>query len=77
MKDDFGFLWIATNNGLCRYESSERIKLFQKKEDDSTGLQSSEVRALLKDSKGNLWIGTRLGGLSKMDLKKIPRRLLS
>jgi len=65
-KDDLGFVWMGTNDGLCRYESANNVKVYQA--NDATiegGLQSSNIRALLLDSKRNLWIGTRLGGLTK------------
>jgi len=29
VKDKLGFLWIATTNGLCRYDAKGRIKVFQ------------------------------------------------
>ena len=65
-KDDLGFVWIGTNDGLCRYESSNHIKIFQANDPEiSGGLQSSNIRSLYLDSKKNLWIGTRLGGLTK------------
>ena len=65
-KDDLGFIWIGTNDGLCRYESSNHIKVFRANNPEiSGGLQSSNIRSLYLDSKNNLWIGTRLGGLTK------------
>ena len=65
-KDDLGFVWIGTNDGLCRYESSNHVKVFRANNPEiSGGLQSSNIRSLFLDSKKNLWIGTRLGGLTK------------
>ncbi len=66
VKDDLGFIWIGTNDGLCRYEASNNIKVFRANDSKiEGGLQSSSIRALFLDSKDNLWIGTRLGGLTK------------
>ncbi len=66
VKDDLGFVWIGTNDGLCRYESSNHVKIFQANNPEiAGGLQSSNIRSLYLDSKKNLWIGTRLGGLTK------------
>lgn len=67
VKDQLGFIWIATNDGLCRYDGYHRIKVFKT---DPEGLQSSNIRALHVDSKNNLWVGTRLGGLSRYDIEK-------
>ena len=65
-KDDLGFVWIGTNDGLCRYEASNIIKVFRA--NDTTidgGIESSNIRTLFLDSKSNLWIGTILGGLTR------------
>ncbi len=67
-KDHLGFIWIGTTDGLCRFESGESIKTY--KSGDTTtvnSLASSNIRALMLDSKNNLWIGTRLGGLTKFN----------
>jgi len=29
VKDKLGFLWLVTNNGLCRYDVKGRVKVFQ------------------------------------------------
>ena len=66
VKDDLGFVWVGTNDGLCRYEASNNIKIYHANDSEiEGGLQSSSIRALFFDSKNNLWIGTRLGGLTK------------
>jgi len=57
-KDKLGFLWIATANGLCRYDAKGRMKVFQADEENG-GLHSSNIYCVYSDSKGFLWIGTR------------------
>lgn len=64
IKDNQGLLWIATNNGLCRYETQDRIKVYQVRADSST-IHSSNIWTIYADSKDNLWIGTRHGGLTR------------
>ena len=70
VKDNFGFIWIATNDGLCRYDGPDKITVFKA---DSTnhqnGLVSSYIQTLFLDSHSNLWIGTRFGGLTRYDQK--------
>jgi len=61
-QDTFGFIWIATTDGLCRYDSQDDFKIFQK--GGELQLQSNNVRTLHLDSENKLWIGTRLGGLT-------------
>ena len=67
-KDNLGFLWIATIDGLCRYDGPNLIKVYRKSEDgapESNSLKSNNIRSLYCDSKGFLWIGTRYGGLTR------------
>jgi len=69
-KDKLGFLWIAANDGLCRYNGSNSLKVFRKAENKDSitnGLQSNNIRSLFCDSKGNLWIGTLNGGLTRFN----------
>ena len=65
VKDKQGFIWIGTNDGLCRYEAFNRIKIYRATGDTLNGLQANNIHTLYADSKENLWIGTRLGGLTR------------
>jgi len=64
-QDSFGFVWIGTTNGLCRFDSEDSFTIYNK---DNSELRSNNIRALLADSQNRLWIGTRLGGLSCYNL---------
>ena len=59
--DDRGVLWIATNNGLCRYDSPNSVKVFNK---GDIGIESDLIRVLESGSDSTLWIGTLLGGVT-------------
>jgi len=63
-QDYMGFIWMATNNGLCRYVNDREITLYRKEDQIQGGLQSNNIRSLYADKKGTLWIGTRHGGLT-------------
>ncbi len=66
VKDDLGFIWIGTKDGLCRYEGTNTIKTYKVNSPPiEGGLESSNIRVLFLDSQQNLWIGTRLGGLTR------------
>ena len=65
IRDNFGYIWFGTNDGLCRYETPNRIKVFTVDENIKGGLKSSNIRTIYIDKKNNIWIGTRLGGLTK------------
>ncbi|EDP72826.1 sensor histidine kinase/response regulator [Flavobacteriales bacterium ALC-1] len=60
LQDNDGFIWMATNNGLNRYDGYS-IKTFFHSYQDSTSISSNEVRAIIKDEQGHLWIGTKNG----------------
>lgn len=57
-QDGFGFLWIATDNGLNRFDG-ERFIVFSEK--DST-LKGNSVNSLFYDEvTGYMWVGTKKG----------------
>ena len=52
--DNNGTLWIGSNIGLTAYDyQTRRFKTFT----TAHGITGGEIRCLLKDIKGNLWIG--------------------
>ena len=56
LQDKYGFLWIATGDGLCRYDGYE-FKVYKNNPNDSTSLPSNTVLSIIEDDDGNLWIG--------------------
>lgn len=61
-------LWIGSYNGLLRKTKAEEVTLNTK-----TGLPSQEVRRILEDNNGVLWVATRSGGLLKLKDRKLAR----
>ena len=55
-----GYIWLGTEEGLLRFDGV-RFVTFDKR--NIPELQSEEVDALLVDHRGDLWVGTRGGGL--------------
>jgi ligand-binding sensor domain-containing protein/signal transduction histidine kinase len=55
-----GKLWLGTQNGLAGWEGG-KWQIVTRRE----GLSADEVRALADDREGNLWVGTRGGGLNR------------
>lgn len=63
--DRRGFLWIATKNGLSRYDGYN-FKNYTHIPGDTSSLRSIWITDLLLDSAGTLWISTE-GGLCYYD----------
>lgn len=59
-QDRSGYIWIGTENGLCRYNGYEYKVYFRSVEDTSTP-QSDRIRAVLTDSDGCVWVATAEG----------------
>lgn len=59
-QDTEGFIWIATENGLNRFDGYEFKKYFHDSE-DNISLSSNIVRSITEDKEGNLWVGTYNG----------------
>ncbi|MFZ4477675.1 MAG: ligand-binding sensor domain-containing protein, partial [Saprospiraceae bacterium] len=49
-----GFIWIATKDGLNRYDGS-RFKVFAPDPFDPFAIANSEVRSIFEDSRGWIW----------------------
>jgi ligand-binding sensor domain-containing protein len=54
-QDERGFIWIATNNGLQRYDGKSFLT-FQHKEGDKNSLPYSRITWLRKDLHNRLWL---------------------
>ncbi|MFR9651474.1 MAG: ATP-binding protein [Rikenellaceae bacterium] len=59
VQDSYGFLWIATNDGLCRYDGYE-FRIFTTPD---LGMQSNLILSITEDKWSNIWIGTADKGL--------------
>lgn len=69
VQDDLGFIWFGTNDGLCRYDAHDKIRVFRPSNSIDGGLKSSHIMDLHVGSNNLLLIGTRQGGLSVYDIE--------
>jgi signal transduction histidine kinase/ligand-binding sensor domain-containing protein/CheY-like chemotaxis protein len=60
LQDRYGFLWIATEDGLNVYDGYT-FTVYRHNPLDSTSISNSNINCLTQDSSGNLWIGSRNG----------------
>lgn len=56
-------MWLATEEGLVRFDGVS-FTVFDKR--STPALRSNNIRALLADREGDLWIGTTGGGVSRL-----------
>ncbi|MCJ7832881.1 MAG: hypothetical protein MUQ20_00655 [Deltaproteobacteria bacterium] len=66
LQDNKGFLWIGTQDGLNRYDGNS-FTIYTYDPDDPGSLPDGNILALHEDRRGNIWIGTLAGGLSRLD----------
>ena len=69
VKDKRGFIWIATLDGLNRFDGKQ-IKVYRYSEDDPNSIGANEVYYLCVDHSGTLWIGTDSNGLNRYNPEK-------
>jgi len=67
-QDSLGFIWIATNDGLCRYDGTS-FKVFKHEPHNEKSLWNNFVQNLYIDKKENLWVMTT-NGLNLFDLEQ-------
>ncbi len=68
LQDRRGFIWIATNDGLNRYDGY-KFKIFRNDVKDTTSIGNNYIQDIKEDHDGNIWIATVGGGLNKYDRK--------
>ncbi len=64
-KDNYGFMWFGTNNGICRYDGFS-FESFKSEKNDLNSLPDNMISAIEPSSDNKLWIGSS-NGLSCFD----------
>ncbi|MFA5405496.1 MAG: two-component regulator propeller domain-containing protein, partial [Ignavibacteria bacterium] len=65
-QDNYGFLWIGTNNGLNKYDGYVFTN-YHSNPLDSTSISNDFITYITEDNSGSLWIATLEGGLNRFD----------
>ena len=69
IEDGEGYLWIATQNGLNRFDPHKgEFKHFMHDPKVADSLSGNIVNAIYEDASGNLWVGTK-NGLNRFNRK--------
>jgi len=69
LQDGQGFIWVATNNGLQRFDGQRYIS-FRHETEDPLSIPNNYIVQLLLDKKKNLWILTGDGKVGTFDTKR-------
>ncbi len=62
-QDSHDFIWIGTQDGLNRYDGYH-FKIFKNIPSNPKTIGSNNIRCIIEDSKGDLYIGTNGSGIS-------------
>ena len=65
LTDKNGFLWVGTENGLCRFDGYT-FKIFVNIPGDTTSLSNNYVNTIVEAKDGCIWVGT-MDGLNVLD----------
>jgi ligand-binding sensor domain-containing protein len=69
VQDRTGYIWIATNNGLQRFDGVH-YKTFQHRDNDPTSLPANFLIQLLLDNDDQLWVVSADGQVGRFDKSK-------
>ncbi|HVS95604.1 MAG TPA: two-component regulator propeller domain-containing protein [Puia sp.] len=60
IKDRFGYMWFATEDGLNRFDGIN-FTVYNHNELDTNSLATNQLQTIYEDPRGNLWVGTNRG----------------
>ncbi len=65
-QDQRGFLWVATTDGLNRYDG-EQFQTYRRSARDTSSLSNNFINCVFNDRQHRLWVGTHSGGINRLD----------
>lgn len=65
LQDQYGYIWIGTQNGLNKYDGYN-FEVYRSNEESEPSYEfvGKIISALYEDRAGNLWVGTRKHGIN-------------
>jgi signal transduction histidine kinase/ligand-binding sensor domain-containing protein/CheY-like chemotaxis protein len=66
LQDSRGFLWLATESGLDRYDGYS-IREYRRQRGNDHALASDFIWKIVEDARGDLWLATVGGGVARWD----------
>jgi len=65
LQDRYGFIWIGTEDGLCRYDGASFVT-WRSQHRNPASLTENLATCLLEDRSGDMWVGT-FSGLNRLN----------
>jgi len=62
-------MWFGTQDGLNKFDGYQ-FTAYKHQSKNNKSLPANNILTICEDKKGNIWVGTRMGGLSKYDREK-------
>ena len=66
LQDSHGYLWLATESGLDRYDGYS-IRAYRRERGNERGLASDFIWTIAEDANSDLWLATVGGGVARWD----------
>src|SRR5580704_13698754 len=66
LQDSRGYLWLATESGLDRYDGYS-IRVYRRERGNPQALASDYVWTIAEDAHGDLWLATMGGGVARWE----------
>ena len=66
LQDSRGYLWLATESGLDRYDGNA-IREYRRERGNKHALASDYIWSMVEDAHGDLWLATNGGGVAHWD----------
>jgi len=66
LQDSQGYLWLATESGLDRYDGNS-IRVYRRERGNAHALASDYVWTIAEDSHTDLWLATKGGGVARWE----------
>src|SRR5580700_9958244 len=66
LQDSQGYLWLATESGLDRYDGNS-IREYRRERGNEHALASDYIWSIAEDARGDLWLATDGGGVARWD----------